>query len=175
VRDSRTAAWKRRAPKKVARRPDYYAVTQVDGTKNQVLEDSLARLESYIAPLLSHLREKTVWTEEDAAALVVFAAPMYARLPFVHDHLDRTFAKPHLQRTLSDRYRKLLEDPEAFRQSLEACAKVTGNSRVLQIRAEDIVRLIPHAEVNREFLISRVFQATVRHCSTYSPGCVGAC
>jgi hypothetical protein len=43
--------WRKRAPHKVARRPDYYAVTRSDGRKDYTREDALAQLESNVAPV----------------------------------------------------------------------------------------------------------------------------
>jgi hypothetical protein len=161
MREPETGKWRRRAPKNVASQPDYYATSGPAGSKNQALEESLGNLENAVAPILRHLEQKSDWTEQDTAALVAFAGIMYARLPVVHDVLDRTFATPHLQETLATEYRRLQREPEAFRRSLEACARATGDNRVLTLRAEDALRLIPNAYVKREFLISRIFEAAL--------------
>jgi hypothetical protein len=158
VRNPSTGIWKNRAPHNVAKRPDYYAVTMTDGTKNQAREEALKQLENAVAPILRRIPTSDTLMPEDPAVLISFANTMYLRLPVVHDAAEQTMILPKLRETLSKSWARLRGDPEELRRSLEACARDTGDPDVLLLKAEDLEPERYELTANREFVIDRLFQ-----------------
>jgi hypothetical protein len=159
VRNPLTGEWKNRAPHKVATLPDYYAITRPDGSKDQTREEGLMRIESVVAPILRRIPDADRLTDDDAATLVLFANSMYFRLPVVHEVAEQEVVLPQVRALLTANWQTYSSDPEAFRRSLEDCARDTGNADVLKLQAEDLDPARSQLQVNREFVIDRLFQA----------------
>jgi Protein of unknown function (DUF4238) len=149
--------WAKKAPKNLAHRKDYYAVQDDQGNKNFSRESALADLEGKVAPILRRIPGNTSLSSDDKATILMFAATMHVRSPSVHDALEDLAVKPTLEKLIGDEWRKLRNDPEALRRSLEACARDTGDERILSLPAEAFDLEKYKIQVNRDFVVDRSF------------------
>lgn len=156
-RDPATGTWKPKAPDNVAKKPDYYAVTRADGTKDQSRENTLAELEGIVAPILRRLPQAENLNPEEAAALVFFAGTMLLRPPVVHDDVERGVLVPQLAEFVEAKWKRIRQDPAALRTSLEACARETGDHRVLTLGADHFDLRRYQLKLNREFVVDSAF------------------
>jgi hypothetical protein len=85
---------KRRAPKNVAKRPDYYSVTRDAGEVDHVAERLLSRIESNGIPILSRIREGNfALTDEERQHLALFIGFLITRTPSFRDFMERVAGK----------------------------------------------------------------------------------
>lgn len=78
--------WHRAAPKKVAVRLDYYALTLDTGEKHEDLEEALSKLESVTATLLrGKIAKREVLEDVERVHLAEFIATMLVRVPRTRD------------------------------------------------------------------------------------------
>ena len=96
-------------PKEEAHRPDYYTDT-ADGKRNETAENALKRVESVAAPIIVTLANpQYTFTPEREAAVMVFVASMFVRVPAWRDYLDQKAAEVR-----KDALLKYAQDKEKF-------------------------------------------------------------
>jgi hypothetical protein len=80
-------AWRKRAPKNIAKRTDYYIVNDRDGAEQTGFEDALSFVETKAAPLIRNkIAQRQDMNDSDREILAHFCAIMEARLP---DRIER--------------------------------------------------------------------------------------
>lgn len=90
-RDSRDG--RRKSPKKLFAETDFYTVLREDGTRNLVLENGLADLESKFASSRRKIARHEQLTETEYLQLLTFVASMLARTKSRRDHYRSQFPR----------------------------------------------------------------------------------
>jgi hypothetical protein len=117
-----TAAIKRRAPKNVAVRTDYYKIPGVAADVAQMAEETLSQIESVAAPILRRLASGDLeLVDQDRADFLFFLAFMSVRVPVFRDRLESFFEEAG---------RKMLmvsaSHPGHFKQTMTKAMKAAG-------------------------------------------------
>lgn len=82
IRELNAQAWQKKAPQNVAYIPDFYASTNLDGSRNDQIEIWLGLTESQLGPLVRTLMTQLrIPTQSELHVLAHFAASMRCRVP----------------------------------------------------------------------------------------------
>jgi hypothetical protein len=103
--------WRRRAPKNLARLPDYYALEDASGVKHQDIEAAFSKLEQIMVEhMLPKLRSGEPLTSRDRVHIAEFVGSLFLRVPVQQEHIASQIAAigEHYARTLYDAVR---DDP----------------------------------------------------------------
>jgi hypothetical protein len=157
VRSPIDGSWERRTPDEVATIPNYYGITRPDGSIDQGWEDLLGRVESAVAPILRRIPKDDALSGDEGDTLITFAGTLYLRLPIVHETAGAAIL-PQLRSALQKRCDDLRVDPDAFRRSLEECARDIGDPSVLGLELDGLDLNHYTLKINREVLIDRTLR-----------------
>jgi len=94
VADLKERTIRRKAPKNVASRSDYYAIPDSTGEKTHAIEEMFSRIESDAAPIVARLlRGEFDLSVKDRAALGHLMAAMATRGPSFRENIERFLAE----------------------------------------------------------------------------------
>jgi hypothetical protein len=153
----------RRAPQKVARIRDYYAVPTVDGAIDYSVERAWGRVEDRAAPVLRRLRgaDESI-SSDDLSWLLALAAVHFGRVPrvreaarrlrldFVQRRLDVLGADRHALESMAgggvdgeqlDRVQQVLSDRANYEMTLDKHGGIQESIRAAEIAGEEFSRM----------------------------------
>lgn len=119
--------WRRRAPRKVARAPEYYsAKSATTGVIHRQVEDVWASIESYAAPVLKKFGGPPfLLTSDERVRIAYFVAATYMRAPAIVEHVKDFIARGHMT-MLSVSHQSFARDPDVMRRTMAQFASETG-------------------------------------------------
>ena len=136
----------RRAPHKVAVKPDYYTAT-VDGKREDVVEEALSQVEDKALPIIRALAtggNPADLTEQERAALALFVGFLETRVPKFREWVERNVSE--LMRKVS---LMTAAHPAAFERTIREAARAKGKEPPADIEAV------------RQFVLSGEYDLTV--------------
>lgn len=143
INDLRQGVVKRRAPKNIAKRPDYYSVTRDTDDVDHLGERLLSRIESNGIPILSKIGGGYfALTDEERQHLALFVGFLITRTPSFRDFMERAAGKQG-----ESIMRVMAGHPEHFRRTMR-------KAPVGDMSDEEIERLRMRAlEPERHFIV----------------------
>jgi len=106
--------WRRRSPKNVAAKTEYYSFENEAGERDLTVEEMLSLVESSFARRMREFIEPRRDLDDDAKIeLALFMAMMFVRVPAVHENLAR-FEVDHATKILQMEHAIFKKDPSAF-------------------------------------------------------------
>jgi hypothetical protein len=152
VADLRTKTFWERAPRNLANRPNYYAVTRDDGTKDHSLEHFMTSLETAAAPVLRAVRQgRYDLCDKELIDLLGLACMHFARVPAMRDIYDlRRFerAQERMADLASDKSRLENAIKGAFPGREISPDQVEGVWRMIHTPESFTMSLNPEASLN---------------------------
>jgi len=141
VVDIQKGTVKRRAPKKVAIKPDYYSFVRTDGKRDRVVDEILDHAETAVAPVIRKIQCGDFKLTKDArVCLAYFMALFTTRVPLV-----RKFVEEKAGEAGAAMLRTAAVHPEYFKRSVE---KAIG-----EVSEEEVERLRQGAFNPKNFII----------------------
>jgi hypothetical protein len=167
VADLDAGTVRRRAPRKVARQVDYFAIPLEDGGTDYSIERHWGTVESGAAPVLKQLREGVALASIDHSWLVALAVIHFGRVParreafrrwqleIVRMHLRvMALSRPTLERALKGAYpdksysssevdelQEFIRDPEKYELSAAKHAGLRQTVRAVEIANDQFRRM----------------------------------
>lgn len=155
--------WRRRSPRKLSRRPNYYSRVDHDGAVRHDVEDYLQRVEDEAAVAIRNI--VAPGTELDQAsrrALANFIACMSMRTPRLHDEVEPGLSDVLMQHARS-KWKEIRSNSavlEDFRRGF--AAQFGPDLDPIQVLGDALDRLKFSGSVDRGFLIRVVMSSTSR-------------
>ncbi len=118
--------WRKRAPKKVATKPDYYSIILADGTVNHDLEHWFSQLEdAYIRVLRESIMPQKPLSNEDRALVALYVTMFMQRLPTTHAEVQSDL-KEQTESYVTTEVKRLASNPSQWAQIRSELRRIDG-------------------------------------------------
>jgi hypothetical protein len=126
--------WKKRAPKNVASKPDFYTLIEKGGKRRDEIEEALAIVEGKTASIYREkIRKRGSLTEEEKGFIASFVAFMITRVPSFHKTINSWVAD--VVKTMMSMYQ---DRPQAFERLKKQFEKEKGEKLPADLDAKSL-------------------------------------